>query len=140
MPLRRSRGEPVEPPERAGIPPIENSNVVGLGVEEVAGLPVPIPEPLDRVANLPGPLPEPAEVGTLPVSLPEPAAEVADLPLPLPEPAAVVGMDPNPVILPSGPLEAEGVELSYVEDSTPPPPPPRSENPDDPFHDEDVLA
>ena len=76
----------------------------------------------------------------MPIPVPEPAGGVGADPIPLPERAALVGMDPDPAFLPSGPLEAEGVELSYVEDSTPPPPPPRSENPDDPFHDEDVLA
>ena len=116
MPLRNrpARGEPVEEPD-----------VVGLGVREIGDIPMPIPEPA-------------GQIGLEPIPLPEPAGQVGYEPIPLPEPAGQIGMDPDPAFLPSEPLEAEGVELNYVEDTTLPPPPPRSENPDDPFHDEDV--
>jgi hypothetical protein len=100
MPLRNrpARGEPVEEPD-----------VVGLGVEDIGDSPMPLPEP---------------------------AGQIGIDPIPMPEPAGVVGIDPDPAFLPSEPFQVEGEELTYVGDTTPLVPPPDREM-ENPWHPED---
>jgi hypothetical protein len=114
MPLRNrpARGEPVEEPD-----------VVGLGVEDIGDSPMPLPEPA-------------GQIGIDPIPMPEPAGQIGIDPIPMPEPAGVVGIDPDPAFLPSEPFQVEGEELTYVGDTTPLVPPPDREM-ENPWHPED---
>jgi len=76
-------------PQPAAAESVQQSEVIGLGVQEIATLPTPLPEPA-LIADIPGPLPEPIEAEALGGG-PGSVAEVADLPLPLPEPVGAVG-------------------------------------------------
>jgi hypothetical protein len=106
-------------PTTAG--PVGRSEVVGLGAEEIADIPLPRPEPAGTVrpggeeaTTLPLPIPDPVGMVGMdpdPVVMPAPEApeagglggeEVSGLPVPIPGPAGQVGMDPDPFSLTAG--------------------------------------